>query len=154
MGIHDFLLRYYRGDKFCFGFTSLCFRSERIVLDVAGLLFACAIRHADSYAVGDYTLALQDVHRQLIYLNNTLHWDMVVVLDGSDSPLKRHERARRDRSRTCLTAPTPAPASDETETASTESASTPSVRIQNTPIYIALVAKICRESYIDYVISP
>jgi heme/copper-type cytochrome/quinol oxidase subunit 2 len=61
MGIHDFLPRYYGGDKFWFGFTSLCFRSVRIVLDVAGLLFACATRHSDSYAIGDYTPALQDM---------------------------------------------------------------------------------------------
>jgi 5'-3' exonuclease len=98
-------------------------------------LFSSAIRHADSYAVGDYTPALQDVRRQLIQLNNTLRWDMVVVFDGGNSPLKRHERARIDSSCSNSTAPADS--------------------IRNQPIvYIDLAAKICRDSFIDYVVAP
>jgi hypothetical protein len=59
---------------------------------------------------------------------------MVVVFDGGDSVLKRHERQRRDISR--------------------ETATTNSGKIRNHPLYIALAAKICRDSFVDYIVAP
>ena len=80
MGIKDLLPHYYGGKEYHYGFASFQFSSEHIVLDAAGLLFACAVRHSTSYKEGDFTPSLQDFQRQLIYLNNTLRWDMVVEL--------------------------------------------------------------------------
>jgi 5'-3' exonuclease len=144
MGIKDFLPNYFGGDTFYFGFNSFAFSSEHIVFDAAGLLFACAMRYTDSYIAADYTPSLLAFQRQLVYLNNTLRWNMVVVFDGSDSPLKGYERARRDRPvSTCVDA-----------TAPVEASVAPAMRVRNTPIYIALAAKICRDSYINYVVAP
>jgi 5'-3' exonuclease len=133
MGVNNLFPRYAGGAEYYHGFMSFPFASERIVLDVAGLLFSCAIQHADSYVKGDYTPALQAFQRQVIYLNNTLRWDMVVVFDGGESSMKRHERARRELLM--------------------ENADSNDGKIRNTPVYIALAAKICRESYIDYIIA-
>mmetsp|Transcript_5047 Transcript_5047/g.6589 ORF Transcript_5047/g.6589 Transcript_5047/m.6589 type:complete len:111 (-) Transcript_5047:77-409(-) len=107
MGIKNFLQHYYGGQEYHVGFTKFSFASKRIVLDAAGLLFSCAMQHSASYMECVYTTSLQAFQRQLIYLNNTLRWDMVVVFDGSDSRLRHHKRRRRDLSRSVTTARPP-----------------------------------------------
>ena len=88
MGIKDFLTHYGGGTESYTGFTAFNFSQERIVLDAAGLFFSCAVQHASSYLVHDYTPALQAFKCQIIYLCHTLTWDMVVVFYGGDSVLK------------------------------------------------------------------
>jgi 5'-3' exonuclease len=134
MGIKDFLGYYVGGSMDLVGFTTINFRKERIVLDSAGLLFACAVKHSSSYLAGDYTPSLQAFQRNLVYLSSTLQWDMVVVFDGGDSPIKQHERRRRDEHHA--------------------SASSHAGKIRNEPLYIALACKICRDCFVDYMVAP
>ncbi len=72
MGIKDFLARYVGRRHFYEGFMAINLIDERIVIDAAGLLYDCALRHSSSYSAGNYTPALNSFCTTIIYLCFTL----------------------------------------------------------------------------------
>ena len=125
------ILRYLLGgcikEDIKYGFFNGEFKDERIALDVAGLLYTCALRERSSYISGDYKPALKHFHRHIIYLHSICSWNMCVLFDGRDSELKAPERQRRYES---------------TSPSTTSSSATK--RIRNDPLYIAMAVKICK----------
>ena len=75
------------------------FSSEkRIVIDVASLLHhtSCARNNISAYEAHNYMPSITEFQRYMIYLAYTCRWNLVVVFDGKESELKRHEHQRRD----------------------------------------------------------
>lgn len=108
--------------------------NDTIALDIAGLLFECAISHGSEYLKGNYMPSLIEVYRLLIYIYYTLKWDAAVVFDGVESKLKRYERERRERRKESAT---------DGATA----------RVRNEPLYIAMAARICKGLNIPFVVA-
>jgi 5'-3' exonuclease len=133
MGINNLLQLLPGGSSYYHTFLQFSFEGEAISIDIAGLLHECARNHATSYLSADYVPSLLEFHRTIVYLVYTLKWDVVVVFDGGNSPLKENELARRESRR--------ADADDDEK------------KIRNQPLYIALAAKICKEIDVCYVIA-
>ena len=118
MGIKVFLPNYLEGSDYFVGFSSVNLSLERIVLDALCLRSQAHILLFG----GDFTPSLQEFQREMVYLAFTLKWDLVVVFDGCDSAIKRHERRRRDLKQ------------------ANPSSGNASHQIRNLPIYVAMVA--------------
>ena len=88
---------------------------ETITFDIAGLLHRGARKHEAAYRSGQYRPSSVCVQRTLVYLSQLCKWDMFVVFDGMDNPLKANERQRRDDADT----------------------------LRNEPLYISMIVKIC-----------
>ena len=88
---------------------------ETITFDIAGLLHRGARKHEAAYRSGQYRPSSVYVQRTLVYLSQMCKWDMFVVFDGMDNPLKANERQRRDDADA----------------------------LRNEPLYIAMIVKIC-----------
>lgn len=106
-------------------FMSPQLRKETIILDIAGLLHHAARKHEKVYRRGDFAASVAFVQATLVYLLFICKWNMLVLFDGMDSPLKVHERERRDSSD----------------------------GLRNEALYIAMVAKVCKRMRIPFIVS-
>jgi len=97
MGVPGLLKQLAPCQKLGKAFNNPELRKETINFDIAGLAHVGAEKHENDYRNGMYQPSTAFVQQILVYLYFICKWDMFVVFDGMDSPLKAPERERRDQ---------------------------------------------------------
>jgi hypothetical protein len=64
-------------------------------IDVAGLMYYCALRYETSFLENDYYPSARAFQDEIVYLKFILKWDVLVVFDGKDPAWKDAEHNRR-----------------------------------------------------------
>jgi len=110
------------------GFEKLGLDGERVSLDAASLMHACARWHQEPYLQGNYAASAREFQGVLVYLMVVRRYSLYVSLDGVDPEGKTFEHERR------------------------EAGDGPHIR--NTSDYIAICAKICRMLHVPFKVAP
>ena len=76
-------------------FYELRMTDKEVPIDAAGLLWACAYKHAKDYLEGNHLPALIEWTQALNYFRSICQWKMRLYLDGMDNPHKEYENERR-----------------------------------------------------------
>ena len=108
--------------------TMLQCGSKKVDIDSGTLIFVCALMHKEEYKAGNYLPAVQEFQRQCTSLGVIYKWDFTMIFDGHPPDEKMHEHDRRSKR------------GDD------------SVIINST--YIAMCAKVCKQRYLNYIVSP
>ncbi len=127
MGIFDLLLRLPGGSVYQQDFYELRMKDKEVPIDAAGLLWACAYKHAKDYLDGNLLPALIEWTQALNYFRSICQWKMRLYLDGTNNPHKQYENDRRRLRR-------------ENAAAGEHHA-----KISNTPEYLAKAAVIAKD---------
>mmetsp|Transcript_32527 Transcript_32527/g.66252 ORF Transcript_32527/g.66252 Transcript_32527/m.66252 type:complete len:111 (-) Transcript_32527:28-360(-) len=90
MGIVDLLLRLPGGAVYLQDFYELRMTDKEVPIDAAGLLWACAYKHAKDYLEGNHLPALIEWTQALNYFRSICQWKMRLYLDGMDNPHKEY----------------------------------------------------------------
>ena len=96
-------------------------------IDTGTLIYTCALINKETYMTGNYTAAVREFQRQIIILTRVQKWKVMCVFDGHPPPEKQYEHQRRkDKSDAIII----------------------------TSEFIAMCAKVCKESFIPFIVAP
>ena len=123
------------GDSYIYGLQKAGLAQKPVNIDVAGLMYYCALRYETSFLENDYYPSARAFQDEIVYLKFILKWDVLVVFDGKDPAWKDAEHNRRYGD----------------DVVDDDGVKT---KIRNNGTYIALCAKICAGLKIPYIVSP
>jgi hypothetical protein len=123
------------GDSYIYCLQKAGLAQKPVSIDVAGLMYYCALRYETSILENDYYPSARAFQDEIVYLKFILKWDVLVVFDGKDPAWKdaAHNRCYGNDV-----------VNDDGE----------KTKIRNNGTYIALCAKICAGLKIPYIVSP